>query len=79
MAAIRFKWTVRRGDDGYYVDETIGLDSVPVSSGPMSADAAIELVDARATEAHQRFEALKSEMVGQGHPVPSFAADIGEK
>jgi hypothetical protein len=25
MAAIRFKWSVRRGDNGeYYVDETIG-------------------------------------------------------
>jgi hypothetical protein len=79
MAALRFKWTVRRGDDGYYVDETVGLDSVPVSSGPMTADGAIELVDARATEAHQRFEALKTEMIGPGPNAPSIAAGIGEK
>src|SRR3954470_12286712 len=46
MAAIRFKWTVRRADDSeYYVDETIGDNSVPVISGPMSGDAAIKFVD----------------------------------
>src|SRR5438552_1994973 len=39
MEAIRFRWTVRRADDGaYYVDETIGANSVPVTSGPMSAE-----------------------------------------
>ncbi len=28
MAAIRFKWSVRRGDNGeYYVDETIGREN----------------------------------------------------
>ena len=36
MAAIRFKWTVRREDNGeYYVDETIGENSTPIVSGPM--------------------------------------------
>ncbi len=31
MAAIRFKWSVRRGENGeYYVDETIGENSAPV-------------------------------------------------
>ena len=41
MPAIRFKWTVRRGDNGqFYVDETIGESSAPVTSGPMSRDAA---------------------------------------
>src|ERR1035437_1435153 len=31
MAAIRFKWTVRREDNGeYYVDETIGDNSMPI-------------------------------------------------
>ena len=42
IAAIRFRWTVRRDELGeYYVDETIGESSMPVVSGPMSGDAAI--------------------------------------
>ena len=46
MAAIRFKWTVRREDNGeYYVDETIGENSTPIVSGPMTRDAAIRMVD----------------------------------
>ena len=66
MAAIRFKWTVRREDDGdYYVDETIGENSAPVVSGPMSGDAAIKFVDDRESEARQRFEELRSEMTGR--------------
>ncbi len=33
MAAIRFRWTVRReANDEYYVDETIGENSAPVVS-----------------------------------------------
>jgi hypothetical protein len=66
MAAIRFKWSVRRADNGeYYVDETIGENSAPVVSGPLTKDAAIALVDERESEARRRFELLKSEMVGQ--------------
>jgi hypothetical protein len=79
MAAIRFKWTVRRGDDGYYVDETIGADSTPVVSGPMSGDEAIRFVDERSHEARQRFEALKNEMTGLGPPAPILAWGGGEK
>jgi hypothetical protein len=64
MAAIRFKWTVRREDNGdYYVDETIGEHSLPIVTGPMSADAAIRLVDDREREAVQRFEQLKNQIV----------------
>jgi hypothetical protein len=67
MAAIRFKWTVRRANDGhYYVDETIGENSAPVVSGPMSADAAVGFVDERESEARRQFESLKSEMFGRG-------------
>ena len=34
IAAIRFKWTVRReAHDQYFVDETIGENSAPVVSG----------------------------------------------
>ena len=66
MVEIRFKWTVRRGDDGgYYVDETIGEDSTPVVTGPMSGDSAVKFVDDRESEARRRFEALRSEMVGR--------------
>lgn len=67
MAAIRFKWTVRREANGeYYVDETIGENSTPIVSGPLTGDAAIRLVDARESEARQRFEQLRNEMTGRG-------------
>jgi hypothetical protein len=78
MAAIRIRWTVRQGDDGYYVDETIGADSVPVVNGPMSDDAAVEFVDARAREAQDRFNALKNEMTGQRATAPIQASADGE-
>jgi hypothetical protein len=66
IAAIRFKWTVRReGHNQYYVDETIGENSVPVISGPLTGDAAMKLVDDRESEARQRFEDLKNEMAGR--------------
>jgi hypothetical protein len=67
LQAIRFKWTVRRDDKGdYFVDETIGENSVPISTGPMSKDAAIKLVDERESEARRRFEGIKSEMAARG-------------
>ncbi|CAL77578.1 conserved hypothetical protein [Bradyrhizobium sp. ORS 278] len=66
ISAIRFRWTARRGEDGYYVDETVGPTSIAVSSGPMTAEAAVKTVDARAREAIERFEALKNEMTGKG-------------
>jgi hypothetical protein len=66
METIRFKWTVRRaGEDQYFVDETVGGGSHPISKGPMSADAAIRFVDDQASEARQRFEALRNEMAGR--------------
>jgi hypothetical protein len=75
MEAIRFKWTVRReADDRYFVDETIGENSRSISSGPMSADAAVRFVDDQASEARQRFEALRNEMAGR-----AAAADILRK
>ncbi len=65
MAALRFKWTARREDHGdYYVDETIGENSRPITSGPMSKEAAIQFVDDRASEVRRRFERLKGEMTG---------------
>jgi len=66
LAAIRFKWTVRRDDKGdYYVDETIGENSVPISSGPMQKDAAVKFVDERESEARGRFEGIKREMAAR--------------
>jgi hypothetical protein len=70
MEAIRFKWTVRRADDGaYYVDETIGANSVPVTSGPMSAEAAVKWVDDRESEANLRFDRLRKEMAARTDEV----------
>jgi hypothetical protein len=66
LQAIRFKWTVRRDDNGdYFVDETIGDNSVPISSGPMPQDAAIRFVDERESEARRRFEGIKREMAAR--------------
>lgn len=66
MVAIRLKWTVHRGDDGqYYVHETIGEQSAPVVSGPMTSEAAVHFVDAQEHEAHRRFELLRSEIAGR--------------
>lgn len=66
IAAIRFKWMARRADNGeYFVDETIGDNSTPIVTGPMSKDAAIGLVDERESEARRRFEQLRQEMTGR--------------
>jgi hypothetical protein len=66
IAALRFRWTARRADNGqYFVDETIGENSTPIVSGPMSKDAAIRLVDERESEARHRFEQLRHEMTGR--------------
>jgi uncharacterized protein involved in copper resistance len=70
MDAIRFKWTVRRADSGdFYVDETIGENSVPIIAGPMTAEAAIKWVDDRESEAQLRFDRLKSEMAARTDEV----------
>ena len=81
MAAIRFKWSVRRGDNGeyeYYVDETIGENSTPLVSGPLSKDAAIALVDERENEARRRFELLKNEMTGRAAAANLVGKDGSE-
>ena len=66
MVAIRLKWTVHRGDDDqFYVHETIGEQSVPVISGPMTSEAAMRFVDEHEDEAHRRFEELRSEIAGR--------------
>jgi hypothetical protein len=80
MAAIRFRWTVRRDDRGeYYVDETIGENSMPIVSGPLTGTAAIQLVDQREREAQQRFQQLKDEMTGRGAVANLVRNDGGER
>ena len=69
MAAIRFKWTVRLDNGEYYVDETIGENSRPLVIGPLSREAAIQMVDDRESDVRRRFEQLKSEMSGRGAAV----------
>lgn len=71
MAAIRFKWTVRRDHSGdYYVDETIGNNSVPIVNGPMTKEAAIRFVDDSEREALERFHRLKAEMTARSPVAP---------
>ena len=66
MAAIRFKWTVRRAENGdYFVDETIGESSAAITSGPMPGEAAVKFVDEREREARTRFDQLRAEMSGR--------------
>lgn len=66
MEAIRFKWIVRRADNGdYFVDESLGENSPPIVSGPMTKEAAVKLVDDRESEARQRFEQFRAEMSGR--------------
>lgn len=79
MAAIRFRWTVRReANDEYYVDETIGENSAPVVSGPLAPDEAIRFVDDRESEARERFEQIRSEMSGRAAAANLLRKDVGE-
>lgn len=79
IASIRFKWTARRADNGeFYVDETIGEGTAPVTSGPMSRDAAVKFIDDRESEARQRFENLRSEMTGRSAVANLVRKETGE-
>jgi hypothetical protein len=79
IASIRFKWTARRAEDGeFYVDETIGESSAPVTSGPMNREAAIKFIDDRESDARQRFESLRSEMAGRTAVADLFRKDSSE-
>lgn len=79
MASIRFKWSIRRGDDDdFFVDETIGENSASITSGPMSREAAVKLVDDREAEARRRFEELRSEMAGRSAIANVLRGESGE-
>jgi hypothetical protein len=77
IEAIRFKWTARRDENGdYYVDETVGENSLPIKSGPMSKEAAVQFVDASESESRRRFDQLKGEMTGQRETTEDLARKI---
>jgi hypothetical protein len=80
LDAIRFKWAARpAGDGNYFVDETIGDKSVPMTSGPMRKQDVIRFIDERERDARRRFEALKSEMTGRrSSATDSSGHDAGE-
>ena len=79
MASIRFKWSVRRGDnEDYFVDETIGENSAAITSGPMSREAAVQMVDDREADARRRFEDLRNEMAGRSAIANVLRGDGGE-
>ena len=78
IASIRFKWTVREDRGDYYVDETIGENSAPMVTGPLTREAALQSVDDREADARRRFEALKSEMSGRGAPASWVSKKSGE-
>ena len=76
MESIRFKWSMRRGDnDDFFVDETIGKNSAPITSGPMSREAAIRMIDDREADARRRFEDLRNEMAGRNAIANVLRAD----
>ncbi len=64
LDALRFCWRARCDEHGeYFVDETIGVTSRPISTGPMPRAQVIPFIDARAADSFQRYEDLKAEMV----------------
>ena len=64
LDSLRFKWTARRDEDGaFFVDETIGFASRPISTGPLPREQVIAFIDQRAQQAQERFDALRSEMI----------------
>jgi hypothetical protein len=70
LDAIRFRWSARRDVSGdYFVDETIGSNSRPTTSGPMPKHEVVGFIDAKANDAQRRFDALKSEMT-LARPAP---------
>jgi hypothetical protein len=76
LDAIRFRWTARRDEDGqYFVDETIGSHSRPVTSGPMPRQDVVAFINARESAARERFQNLKRQMTISRQPE---AEAVGE-
>lgn len=63
IASIRTRWTARPvGSITFVVDEVMGENGTPVTSRPMSREAAIKLIDERAQAAHERYALLRSDL-----------------
>lgn len=63
IASIRTRWTARPvGSITFVVDEVMGENGTPLTSRPMSREAAIELIDERAQTAHERYALLRNEL-----------------
>jgi hypothetical protein len=63
LPALRFRWTARREASGdYYVDETVGDYSRPITTGPMTAEEAVAYVDTQVKDARERFDRLKADI-----------------
>jgi len=77
LDALRFKWSLRLGDVGYFVDETVGATTQPISIGPMSRDDAIALIETRDRTARRRFEELRNEIV-MGPSERGYDEDEGQ-
>ena len=64
LESLRFRWTARHdGHGNYYVDETIGTMSRPISTGPMPRDEVVAYIDERAREARAQYEALRIQIL----------------
>lgn len=72
LPALRFKWTARREMSGdYFVDETVGDYSRPITTGPMTAEEAVAFVDRQVKDARERFDRLKADMSVKAPDAPS--------
>jgi hypothetical protein len=78
MPTMRFKWTVREDQGNYYVDETIGENSNPIVTGPMTLGAAVKWADDREADARLKFENIKHEMTGRSAAANLVRKDGGE-
>lgn len=75
FASLRIQWTARAvGDGRYVVEETIGENSAPIASDPMSADAARQFIETKQRDALERYEQLRRAMTTP-RPPPLPRAD----
>lgn len=75
IASIRMRWTARAvGSIAFVVDEAMGDNGTSVTSGPMSREAAIKLIDERAQAAHDRYAQLRSELAWSDDKAPDDPA-----
>lgn len=69
FASLRIQWTARATGDGrYVVEETIGENSAPITSDPMTADAARRFIETKQREALERYEQLRLAMTAPRPP-----------